>query len=200
MPTDPSDEELMLLYQHDNAAAGAMLFERYQGPLFGYLVRTLGNRSEAEEVLQDVFLKVHERRGQYLSRGKVKGWLYRIAANDCVDRLRRRSRRPEGHVISLNGDDEGGTAMSEHRTADRGSTPRDAASESELEDRLENAIGALPESQRMVFLLRQRGGLEYGEISSILSVPEGRLRVQFHRARRFLFEKLKPDLVNSEDG
>jgi RNA polymerase sigma-70 factor (ECF subfamily) len=197
---DLSDEELILLYQHDNRAAGAMLFERYEGPLLGYLRRMLGDGSEAEEVLQEVFLKVHENRCQYAGHGKFSSWIYQIATNACRDRATRRRGRPEGHVIWLDGD---ASRNSERLAAEAWNTqqnPREAAYEAELRERIERAILGLPQPYRTVFLLRQRAGLGYEEISSILGVPENRLRVQFHRARRMLFDEVKTELPDSEEA
>jgi RNA polymerase sigma-70 factor (ECF subfamily) len=200
MARDPSDEELMLLYQHDNQAAGAMLFERYQGPVLGYLQRMLGTRWEAEEALQEAFLKVHERREQYTGRGSFAGWIYRIATHASLDRLRRKNRRPEGHVIPLNGDSpeegvSGGVAV-----ADGHENPREAASGLELAEKIEAAIGNLPPPLRTVFLLRQKAGLGYEEIESILGEPGSRLRVRFHRARKALYEELRAELALEEEG
>jgi RNA polymerase sigma-70 factor (ECF subfamily) len=200
MGRDPSDEELMLLYQHDNQAAGSMLFERYQGPLLGYLQRMLGTRWEAEEALQEAFLKVHERREQYTGRGSFGGWIYRIATHGCLDRMRRKNRRPEGHVIPLNGD--GVEEDSDHGVVvpDRHENPREAACGLELGEKIEAAIERLPPSLRTVFLLRQKAGLGYEEIESILGEPGGRLRVRFHRARKALYQELRADLAPEEEG
>lgn len=202
MRRDPSDEELMLLYQHDNQAAGSMLFDRYQGPLLGYLQRMLGTRWEAEEALQDVFLKLHERREQYSGRGNFAGWIYRIATNRCLDHLRMKSRRPEGHVIPLNGDsgEEGTPGGIQVHVPDRKDNPRDSVYELEVRGKIEAAIGRLSPPLRTVFLLRQRAGLGYEEIESILGEPEGRLRVRFHRARQALYRELREDLSLPEEA
>jgi len=200
MPRDPSDEELMLLYQHDNQAAGSMLFERYQGPVLGYLQRMLGTRWEAEEALQEAFLKVHERREQYTGRGSFAGWIYRIATHASLDRLRRKTRRPEGCVIPLTGDEPGEGASGGVAVADGRDNPRDAACAGELAGRIETAIGNLPPPLRTVFLLRQKAGLGYEEIESILGEPGSRLRVRFHRARKMLYQELKAELAVEEEG
>jgi RNA polymerase sigma-70 factor (ECF subfamily) len=199
MQRDPSDEELMLLYQHDSQAAGSMLFERYQGPLLGYLQRMLRTRWEAEEALQEAFLKVHEKRAQYSGRGSFAGWVYRIATHTCLDRMRRQKRRPEGRVIPLNGDSQEEHSAQGVVVPDGQDNPRETASEHELREKIETAIERLSSELRTVFLLRQKAGLGYGEIESILGEPEGRLRVRFHRARKALYEDLRAELAIEEE-
>lgn len=182
MHPDPSDEELMLLYRHGNLAAATMLFDRYQAPLLGYLRRMLGDATEAEDVLQDVFLRVHEARETFAGRGCFAGWLYRIATNLCHNRFER-SPQARLRAVPLGGDER-----------DPGDSPREALSGAELAGRAEAAIRNLPLPYRTVFLLRQRQGLSYEQLATVLDESEGALRVRFHRARHMLYDALAPYL------
>lgn len=185
MSFDPSDEELMLLYQHGNDAAGAMLFDRYQRPVFGYILRILRNRSDAEEVVQNVFLRMHECREQYRCDGRFRGWIFRIATTQSYNFLVTRT-RDNGCRISM----EDGDSAVEVRSNE--CNPCESLQVTIMADRLEQAIENLPVEYRTIFLLRQKQGLSYEEISNILKKSEDSLRVQFHRARKALYQAIKP--------
>ena len=93
-PDQEADLEALELVRRGDEAGAARLFQRWSGPLLRFSGRMLGDFSEAEEVTQDVFLKLISRAGQYDGRASVAPWLFAIAANACRDRLRRNSRRP----------------------------------------------------------------------------------------------------------
>lgn len=189
------------MYQHGNLACAAMLLDRYQQPLLGYLRRLSGSPEDAEDLLQDVFLKVHEARESFAGRGAFAGWLYRIATHECYNHLKRKRRLENGRMLNF---DEQAPAESEppvhqvHNVHDVHETPREALSSVELAAHIEQAITALPLPYRTIFLLRQKQELSYEQIAAILNEPEGRLRVQFHRARQMLFSALAPYLPDKE--
>ncbi|MGA7992677.1 MAG: sigma-70 family RNA polymerase sigma factor, partial [Thermoanaerobaculia bacterium] len=93
-PDQEADLEALEMVRRGDEAGAARLFRRWSTPLLRFTGRMLGDPSEAEEVTQDVFLKVIARAGQFDGRASVASWLFAIAANACRDRLRRSARRP----------------------------------------------------------------------------------------------------------
>jgi RNA polymerase sigma-70 factor (ECF subfamily) len=160
-------------------AALAELIRRHQARLYQLTYRLLKDPLEAEDALQEVFLKAHEHAARFEPKGSVSAWLHRIAANHCFNRLRQR--RPQESL-----DEEDAPAL-----AAPGATPLEALEESQLAARLEELLALLPENQRRALILKRFGDLSYQEIADLmgLSIPavDGLLK----RARQFLKKALK---------
>lgn len=197
MRLDLGDDDLMRQYQDGNLAAGGVLFERHQSPLLGYLRRLVGSLSDAEDLLQEVFLKAHQARGQYVAQGQFRSWLYKIATNSAYNHLENQQQLWNRRVISINDGDESDEGAARIEPPDTKDTPREALEGQELAAAIERAIENLPLRSRTVFLLRQKQKLPYSAIAEIVNEPEQRLRVQYHRARKALFEEAQPWLSNS---
>ncbi len=161
------DADLVAAYRQGDAHAFEQLVQRYERPLFTYILRMLGNREDAEDVYQDTLQRILEHMGSYEERGKFGSWLFRIAHRLCADRARRTARwRP---LLS-----------SRHRTedsdrarewADPAPRPDEVIEEKELEEVISEALRRLPPPQREVFLLREHSGLRFREISEIVGRP-----------------------------
>ena len=148
----------MLAYAGGDAGAFERLYARHKGPVFRYVLRSVKSRGEAEELFQDVWMKVIEARVRYAPRAKFTTWLYTIAHNRLVDHWRKSGLR----VVSL--DDE--NADVEEPAGNPGLNPERQAQARQGLERLATAIAALPPAQREAFLLREEGGLSVEEIAA----------------------------------
>lgn len=151
----------------------------YQHRVFGVALRMLRNRAEAEEVAQEVFLRVHRAIGDFRGEAKLSTWLYAIASRLCLNRLasgeRRMARAGEESLERLRAD----------------ADPAAHVERGELEAALQRAIDELPEERRIVVVLRDMEGLAYEEIAAALELPLNTVRSRLHRARLDLKEKLE---------
>jgi RNA polymerase sigma-70 factor (ECF subfamily) len=152
----------------------------YQHRVFGVALRMLGNRAEAEELAQEVFLRVHRSIGEFRGEAKLSTWLYAIASRLCLNRLTSGERRAvrQGEETLL-------------RLASREVGPAEEVERSELETALHRAIAELGEERRIVVVLRDLEGLSYEEIAAALELELGTVRSRLHRARMDLREKLE---------
>jgi RNA polymerase sigma-70 factor (ECF subfamily) len=160
-----------------DAKAFALLVTRYRGRLIGLARRMLASGTfgseEAEDVAQEAFVAAFDKRRSYRTSEPFRPWLYRIALNRCLDRLRVQSRRPL-HFGEV----------SEPESLAPG--PLQALLQDEQETRLREAVGALPEKYRAVFVLRHVDDLSYEEIGMITEQPLGTVKTQLFRARALL--------------
>jgi RNA polymerase sigma-70 factor (ECF subfamily) len=172
-----ADEDLSLLQmvRRGEPEGATELFRKYSAPLLRYADRLLGSRAEAEEVAQEVFLKLIARVDQYDGRAPVASWLFAIAANACRDRLRKSGRRT---AVSLE-------AVAETAASD---PPADRALlESERRRLVRKALLRLSEDQREALVLARYHDLPYAEIARTLAISEGAVKTRIFRA----MEKLK---------
>jgi RNA polymerase sigma-70 factor, ECF subfamily len=156
------------------------LVRQYQHRVFGVAARMLGSAAEAEEVAQEVFLRVHRAIGEFRGDSKLSTWLYAITSRVCLSRLGGGHRRivREGEEVLT-------------RLASGEADPAAALERTELEMALHRAIGELPEERRVVVILRDLQGLAYEEIAAALELPVGTVRSRLHRARMDLKDKLE---------
>lgn len=187
-----SDEALMLSFRDGDPRAFQELVGRHRRGLFNFLLRSVGNRSRAEELLQEVFLRVVRSKDRYERTAKLTTWLYTIARNLCVDESRRAKFR---QTVSLDaprrGQEDDAPAMIDSVAADQVATD-DAAAAPQIRDRIARAIGLLPDDQREVFLMRQVNGLSFKEIGDIVGAPENTVKSRM----RYALEKLRQDLAD----
>lgn len=195
-PSEASDEELMLAFRGGDASAFEMLVARHQRGVFNYVLRSVRDRGRAEELLQEVFLRVVRSKDRYERSAKFTTWVYAIARNLCVDESRRaRFRDHQSLDAKRRGrdGDEGSTLLSRMSAPE---VPTDAAAEApKLRQRLTAAVDALPEEQREVFLMRQIGGLSFREIGETIGIPENTVKSRM----RYALEKLRQHLSDLHD-
>ncbi|HHW14083.1 MAG TPA: sigma-70 family RNA polymerase sigma factor [Firmicutes bacterium] len=166
---------------------------------FEQIVRTYGGRvralvhrmvgSDADDLVQDIFLQVYRALPEFRGDASVATWLYRIATNRCLDHLRRH-RRTQARVISL---DER-TQESAPDLAAAAASPEATTEARDLSREVRRCLLALPVELRTVVVLRDLEGLEYREIAAVLGLPLGTVQSRLHRARNLLKEKLSPYL------
>lgn len=165
-------------------AAFEVLVNRYQHRLFGFCLRMLGDRSEAEDVAQDVFLTVYRNAGEFRGDSAFSTWLFRIAKNQTLNRIKYLERRGRSSRKSL--DELGEDRLQD--AAERG--PDHAVAQDQTARAVRDAISALQEDHRAVVVLRDMEDLSYEEISDITGLPLGTVKSRIHRARSALAKRL----------
>lgn len=176
--TDPSDESLMHAAQGGSRGALDTLFQRYHRQLYGFLTRLTNDRTAAEDLVQEVFLKLIRFRGQFDPARPFTAWLYRIARNTAYDNFPRRSPADASNILS--------DTCSPDEIAGTTSDALDAIVAGEDHERLERALAALPIHHRDVLLLRAHAELTHQELGETLGCTTGAARVRLHRALQAL--------------
>jgi len=175
------DGELAQRVAGGDMRAFEALMRRHNRTLFRTSRAILGDDADAEEALQDGYLRAFRAIGTFRGESKLSTWLVRIVANEALMRLRKRRRGAE--VVPLHGED-----MS---AEDR---PDFAAQRAQTRRLLEQKIDALPEAYRVVFILRALEEFSVEETAGALSIPEATVRTRFFRARRVLREALSTEI------
>lgn len=178
---ETTDEELMALVQVENLDAFDEIVARYQDGLFRFLRSYLGSTAQAEDLLQETFLKVYTQRERYRNQGNFKAWLYRIARNLCIDHRRAQGRRPVGHWIAEEDLSPDGIENFD-KAIDEGDDARDYVFTRELEEKMQEALAMLSRREREAFLLRRVEEMSYEEISQTLDCTLSAAKMRVKRA------------------
>jgi RNA polymerase sigma-70 factor (ECF subfamily) len=153
-------------------AAFEEVYRTHSGRLYSVAFRMLGNATDAEDLLQEIFLAAHRKLDSFRGDSALGTWLYRLAVNLCLDYIRSRTGRAIQVTDPL--DDEPGLA-------DAGS--RGLAERTVAKMDLERALAQLPEGCRMAFVLHDIEGLEHQEVAAAMGIAEGTSKSQVHKAR-----------------
>jgi RNA polymerase sigma-70 factor, ECF subfamily len=173
----------------DPAAVGA-LFEAYADRIYRLALGLLREPAAAEDIVQETFLSALTHLDRFEGRSSLGTWLYRVAYNAAIDQLRRRSDEPLP-PDEPEGDLETGMALPLPRSIiDWARTPERWQADHEVAAEIERAISELPQSLRIVFLLRDVEGLSTEETAEALGLSEGATKVRLHRARLAMRERL----------
>ena len=193
--SDPDQRLARKASRGDRRALGR-LYDRHRCRLLGFLVRSLGRRDLAEEVFQDVWVKVMHGIGRYdPDQGAgFRAWLYRVAANAAVDRVRYEARR---RALQPPATEEGEPAGDADRFPSTQPGPERLAGSRALAASLDAGLRTLSERQRSAVLLRHQQGMSYPEIAAALAVPQGTAKTLVHRGVLRLREELR-DLLETE--
>ncbi len=170
------------------------LVERYSGTVYNLALRLTNNPQEAEEVLQETFISAFRALDRFEGRSKLSTWLYRIAYNAALMRLRKRE--PATTSIDEPVVGEEGEVLP-RQLVDWGALPDEIVLNGELQAALHRAVGSLPESLRAVFVLSDIEGLSTAETAETLNLTETNVKVRLHRARLALREKLADYFANT---
>jgi RNA polymerase sigma-70 factor (ECF subfamily) len=186
---DP-DIRLMLRVRSDEAGAFEELVERYQHRLVGVLHHLIGNADEAEDLAQEVFLRIYRARQKYRPRAKFSTWLFTIANNLALNVLRSRQRKP---VVPLDTRDSGplGPRPAEQLVHDRGKQPVQEMQQNELAAVVRAALETLSERQRVAVVLNKFEDMNYAEIAAVMNLTTKAVKSLLSRARSNLRETLK---------
>jgi len=189
---DP-DVRLMLEVRADSAEAFEELMLRYQGRLVSVLEHLVGDRDQAEDLAQDVFLRVYRARKSYVAGAKFSTWLFTIANNVASNALRSRSRRRE---VGLRTPEGSGVGSPWDRViqASSGQMPVRRVDKAEMRDIVRLALEALNERQRMAVLLSKFEGMSYADIAEAMELSPQAVKSLLARARVNLREVLEPYL------
>jgi RNA polymerase sigma-70 factor (ECF subfamily) len=190
---DESNETLMVRFRDGDVRAFEILLGRHQKPVYEFVLRSVGshNTAVAEELVQETFLRVVKQAKSYEQRAKFTTWLYTLARNLCIDNSRRMVHRK---TRSLDQPDEEGQTLLD-RTAAQGPAVDRKVIGQQLQTRLQQAIDALPEDQREVFLMREQADLSFKEIADIIGISENTVKSRM----RYALEKLRAQLEEYQD-
>ena len=164
------------------------LVDIYSGPIYRLVLKMLGNPTDAEDVLQNTFLKAFQHLEKFEGRSSLSTWLYRIASNEALMLLRKH--RPEITLSDTATEDDEMSEFSPVQFTDWCCLPEDEFLSSESQGALDQAVQHLPETQRIVFVLRDIGGLSIQETSQALNLSETAVKTRLLRARLRLREEL----------
>ena len=178
---DP-DTRLMLDVRDDGPEAFEELIQRYQNRLVGVMHHLVGNATEAEDLAQEVFLRVYRARKSYRARCKFSTWLFTIANNLALNALRTRQRKP---VVRLNTHDSGplGPRPAEQLVHDSGSQPVRKIQNKELAEVVRRALDGLNERQRLAVVLNKFEDMSYVEIAEVMGLTTKAVKSLLCRAR-----------------
>ncbi|MBI2394399.1 MAG: RNA polymerase sigma factor [Deltaproteobacteria bacterium] len=198
MTDAPSDEALLARYRRGDVEAFRALVRRHQRALYNFALRQVRTPSTAEDIVQDVFVRIVQNVETFKEESRFTTWAYTIARNLCIDHLRKRVHRRHASLDAPAGghsDGEGeGTPLGE-RVAAQGAGADRAAIGRQLQGHIAAAVEALPEDQREVFLMRQVGELPFKEIAEIVGVSENTVKSRM----RYALERLQGALAEFED-
>lgn len=181
-----TDAEIMLRVKAGDDSAFDHLVEKFRRPLVGFLYRMARSHAVAEELAQEVFLRVYRSRKTYKASAKFTTWMYRIASNLAVNYARdTRGRRGE---VSLDEPTEGGAAF---EVADGELTAEQRLLRGERLQAIRNRVEALPEGQRLAVVMHKYQGLDYRQIAQVLKLSESATKSLLFRAYETLRESLK---------
>ncbi len=178
-----SDEKLILRFQDGDINAYNELVKRYKDRLFNFVLRYFNNREQAEDVVQETFIKLYTHANYYKNVAKFSTWIFTIAKNNALTELRKNKRKKtdsmwtdDGKFIDLNSKDEAIDVKVENEMAI---------------NQLNKFLDEIPENFRMAVVLRDFQELSYDEISRILEIPIGTIKSRINRGRIQLAEKMK---------
>jgi RNA polymerase sigma-70 factor (ECF subfamily) len=186
--TSPIEEaDLVARLKAGDQSAYAELVERHSPTIYNVALRMMNDREEAEEVLQETFLSAFRAVGRFEGRSQLGTWLYRIAYNAALMRLRKRQ-LPTTSIDEPFQNEEGDQIP--RQLVDWTARPDEILLTGELRGVLDMAAAALPETLRVVFTLRDIEGLSTAETADVLGLTETNVKVRLHRARLALRERL----------
>ena len=187
-----SDEELVERFVAGETDSFSMLVERYKGRVYNIVCGIMGSRGEADDLSQEVFIRIYKNLGHFRGKSKFYTWIYRITVNVCLSAQRRKSR--SNRIVStgrLSGMD---VDKGEVEFADETFSPQKALKDREIASKIQLAIDSLPEILRITFLLREFEDLSYRELATILRCSMGTVKSRLSRARESLRRELTPYL------
>ncbi|MHC5018495.1 MAG: RNA polymerase sigma factor [Planctomycetota bacterium] len=194
-----TDEELMVRFQDGDRLAYRLLVERYSREITAFTARLLGDRIWAEDLTQDVFLKLYQKGHTFRAESKLSTWLYRVARNACYDFLKRRKHEPR--LLPTGGQDADGPRRATLPEPDAGQPgPARRLEQAEVKQQVMAALDALPKRFRDPFVLVVLQGLSYDAAAEIAGCSVKTLSSRLSRARNRFRVAMAPYLAQGEDG
>lgn len=189
----------MLAFKSGDARAFATLVARHRQPVFNFILRYVGQRQRAEDLLQETWLKVVRSSTEWEPKARFTTWVYTIARNLCVDSARKESFRATDSLDApASADAQDGRSKGDLVADENQATPDRAAHNARLRPLLERAIASLPIEQREVFTLREYHGIGFKEIAEVTGVNENTVKSRMRYALEGLRRKLNELGVDDE--
>ena len=189
-----SDEVLFQAFQRGDAQAFEVLLSRYRKGIYNFLYRSTRSTESAEDLYQEVFLRVVHRASSYNEKSKFSSWIYAIARNLCIDHARRMSHRRHRSLDAPNRQREDGGTLLDRVDDPTVNVDRGAVS-LELRDKIAEAVETLPEDQREVFLMRHIQGMPFQAIAETIETPLNTVKSRM----RYALERLRTELGEYEN-
>jgi len=189
---ETTDEELIARFQNGDNYAFDLLVKRYKDPLMNFVFRFVGDKNEAEDIVQETFLRLFKNKHYYKEIAKFSTWIYTIAGNLAKTELRKRKRRKLfsiSHYMSTEKD---------YDIPDEKTSPESDTNTVITDKIIQNAIDKLSPKFKQVIVLRDIQGFSYEEIAEIVNIPLGTVKSRVNRARLKLQEDLQ-DLMEDAD-
>ena len=175
-----NERELVERCRRGDEGAFQELVDRYKALVFALIARTVQDRSRAEDLAQDVFLRIHRGLPYFRGEARLSTWIYRIVANVCAQ-----PRSSSAAVVSFDDDN-----LAERATA----APDRRFGDLELRDRLEKAIARLPPHYRLLIAAHYLDGVQYEDLAEALALPLGTVKTHLFRAKQQLRRLLETEL------
>ena len=179
---DLNERELVERCRSGDERAFQELVDRYKDLVFALVARTVQDRARAEDLAQDVFLRVHRGLSYFRGEARLSTWIYRIVATVCA--------QDQGRTSPISIEDDQVRAQVATSTATRDRQFRDL----ELRDQLEKAIARLPPNYRLLIAAHYLEGVQYEDLAEAMRIPLGTVKTQLHRAKQQLRRLLETDL------
>ncbi|HEY2733864.1 MAG TPA: sigma-70 family RNA polymerase sigma factor [Polyangiales bacterium] len=189
LPAVELERSLLRRLRDRDERAFRELIEAHRDRVFNITFRMLGNRAEAEDVAQEVFITVFKTIDTFREEAKFSTWLYRVAVNHCKNRIKYLARRHDRDRDEL--DDTTASGVNGTIGAPLPAAPDHALAGAQMEKLLQDAIENLDEEHRVVVVLRDVEDLSIEEICDITGLPDGTVKSRLHRARLALRKKLQ---------
>lgn len=174
------EEELQWIQEvlSGNKQAYAHIINKYKNRLYATILRMTRNPQNAQDLVQEAFIKVYQQLNKYDQKGSFSSWIYRVAINHCMDEFRKKSYKMKQAEIN-----EEKIVNTNH--------PEVVFLKKEKSRQLERLIATLPEDERMIILLRYVSELSYNEISELIEIPLSDVRNKLHRAKKKMRDTVK---------
>jgi len=198
-PLNDPDVQLMLAVQAGNSAAFRALYRKYAPHVVRYAMQFVGSQARAEEIAQDVFLRIYRNRHRYKPEARLATFIFRVATNACLSELRRPEHRVDVQPLEAALADPQSDGIRPKELADRSALDGEAAAiGAELRARICRMLQGLPAQQRAALLLARMEGLGYEEVAAALNCSVSAVKSLIHRATATMRQGLRDYLRTSE--
>ncbi len=199
---DP-DIELVERIRAGDYAAFEELVTKFERKVYALALKLTGNQADAEEISQDVFLTIYQKLDGFRGESALSSWIYRVTANASFmklrDRRKRKSSSYEEGVAAAGDADDLPNVTATYPQGDWSQAADEQLARGQLDEKLKDAIAALPEKFKLIFLLKDVQGLSNEEIGEVVNMSVPAVKSRLHRARLFLREKLQKHLEETGD-
>lgn len=179
-----TDEQLMAESINGSLPAFELIVQRWDRRMLYFFIRCVGDREEAEDLKQELFIKIFQQRKQFRTSARFQPWLYRIATNLVIDKVVRKRR------LETQSFDEDERIEQYMATDDTFATARQYASLNEIKEMLQQTLCQIPEEERVALILRHYENFTFPQIAELLNLPESTVKTRVYRAMQEMRKKL----------